>query len=97
MKKLLAEAMPLFRSYQKNVKRLVQLRDPQPHRHHTRLVRTAPSLRADMIFRMDNAHGPRQIVNRTVLPAMPVIGFLSAHRPILTRRVPPRPELNRPC
>jgi len=30
-------------------------------------------------------------------PAMPVIGFLSAHRPILTRRVPPRPELNRPC
>jgi len=30
-------------------------------------------------------------------PAMPVIGFLSAHRPILTRRVPPRPERNRPC
>jgi hypothetical protein len=28
VKKLLAEAMPLFRSYQKNVKRLVQLRDP---------------------------------------------------------------------
>jgi hypothetical protein len=28
VKKLLTEAMPLFRSYQKNVKRLVQLRDP---------------------------------------------------------------------
>jgi len=58
VKKLLAEAMPLFRSYQKNVKRLVQLRDPQPHRHHTSLVRTAPSLRADMIFRMDNLQRP---------------------------------------
>ena len=33
-------------------------RSGQPHRHHTSLVRTASSLRADMIFRMDNLQRP---------------------------------------
>ena len=48
MKKVLAEAMPLFRSYQKNVKRLVQLRDPGNPRDE-------PSFPCDIVHFVSNA------------------------------------------
>jgi hypothetical protein len=68
VKKLLAEAM-LSRSYQKNVKRLVQLRDPGNPIVTTQVLSGLHHRYVRIWFSgwtTSNAHGPRQIVNRTV-------------------------------